>query len=233
MLLPAVCMAQPPEPPERETDGRRGPPPGFAEVWKRVDKDGDDAISKEEFASMPRIENLPEEKRSKLFGRLDKDDDGKLTRKELDRIGSHDGHHKPMKRLWELDTDKSGGVSFEEFAAGPLFKRFPAEKQQGVFKKLDTDGDGMITPKDRPEPHFKGKDGKRRKKASDENPGEINDKLDTDDDGALSFEEFRKGPAVNHLTEDEQEDRFELLDRNRDGKISQEDFGKSPEPAED
>ena len=59
----------------------------------------------------------------------------------------------------------------------------------------------------------------------------INRKLDVNGDGSLSFEEFRVGPAVKNLTEDEQEDRFELLDRNGDQKISPEDFPPPP-PAE-
>jgi len=40
----------------------------------------------------------------------------------------------------------------------------------------------------------------------------------------LAFAEFRVGPAVKDLTEDEQERRFELLDRSGDLKISRDDF---------
>ena len=61
-------------------------------------------------------------------------------------------------------------------------------------------------------------------------PARINKKLDTNGDGALSFEEFRLGPAMKNLTEDQQEDRFELLDRNHDQKISPEDFPPAPPP---
>jgi Ca2+-binding EF-hand superfamily protein len=103
---------------------------------------------------MPRIANLPVEKRAEIFSRLDKDNDGSLSRKELGRFGRpHDDH--PMKRLWELDADKSGGISFDEFKSGQIFQKLPAEKQARIFKRLDTDGDGFITPKDRPEPPFK------------------------------------------------------------------------------
>jgi Ca2+-binding EF-hand superfamily protein len=247
MLLPAICLAQPqdppmdppPGPPRDEKDGPHHPDQAFFEAWKAADSNHDGFISKEEFGLMPRIQKLPEEKRGNLFTRLDKDSDGKLSREELIRFGKQrDGQpDQPMKRLWELDADKSGGISLEEFKAGQLFMKLPPEKQQAVFRRLDTDGDGVITPKDRPEPPFKRPDGKQRPNRPDgpppENeagPGQINRKLDVNGDGSLSFEEFRMGPAVKNLTEDEQEDRFELLDRNGDKMISPEDFPPPPPP---
>lgn len=246
MLLPAVCLAQPAEPPVAPPGEREGPPGGdkhpFLEAWKAADKDADGFISASEFAAMPRIENLPEEKRNNIFKRLDKNEDGKLGRDELSRMGGK-GHdkHEPMKRLWELDADKSGGISFDEFKAGQVFQKLPPEKQEAIFKRIDTDGDGLITPKDRPQRPKRG-DGDRKgdgDRDRDKGPERINRKLDTNGDGALSFEEFRAGPSVKDLTEDQQEDRFELLDRNKDLKISPEDFPrpkekKEPkEPAED
>lgn len=234
MLLPAVCLAQPQEPGKSPPAEGKGRPPGpkrpFAEVWKQADKDNDGFLSDAEFAAMPRIVNIPEEKRANIFKRLDKDGDGKLSREEISHFGKpQDKPDQPMKRLWELDADKSGGISFDEFKAGELFKKFPPEKQDAVFHRLDTDGDGVITPKDKPEPPFRGgpkKDGNRPEKP----PEQINRKLDTNGDGALSFEEFRLGPAVKNLTEDQQEERFEMLDRNGDLKISPEDFPVPPPP---
>ncbi|RYF49820.1 MAG: hypothetical protein EOO38_07085, partial [Cytophagaceae bacterium] len=213
--LPAVCLAQTPEPPKAPAAEKRGKADGpkqpFQQAWKAADTDGDGFISTTEFAAMPRIQNLPEEKRNNIFARLDKNGDGKLGRDELSRMGGKGGHdkHEPMKRLWELDADKSGGISFEEFKAGQVFQKLPPEKQEVIFKRIDTDGDGLITPKDRPVRPKRG-DGDR-----DKGPEKINRKLDTNGDGARSFEEFRAGPAVKDLTEDQQEDRFELLDRNK------------------
>ncbi|MEY3894523.1 MAG: hypothetical protein RLZZ214_42 [Verrucomicrobiota bacterium] len=250
MLLPAVCLSQPQDPqmdrPMESPGGEKGGPRKqdhpFLAAWKAADTNLDGFISKEEFALMQRIQNLPEEKRDHLFTRFDKDADGKLSRDELGRMGKppRDGQpDPPMKRLWELDADKSGGISLDEFKAGQLFKKLPAEKQQAVFGRLDTDDDGVITPKDRPEPHFKRPDGKSRpnrpdgkRPDKDDGPEQINRKLDVNGDGALSFEEFRVGQAVKNLTEDEQEDRFELLDRNGDQRISPEDFPPPPPPTE-
>ncbi|MGL4398783.1 MAG: EF-hand domain-containing protein [Luteolibacter sp.] len=245
MLIPALCLAEiePPAqesskvPPRGEKGGPNRPERGFFELWKAADADGDGFISKTEFDLMPRIQKLPAEKRDPLFGRLDKDSDSKLSREELLRFGKpRDGQPEPpMKRLWELDADKSGGISFEEIKAGQLFMKLPPEKQQAVFDRLDTDGDGVITPKDRPETPFKRSDGKHKPHRPggpppehEGGPGQINRKLDVNGDGALSFEEFQAGPAVKDLGEDEQEDRFERLDKNGDQKLSPEDFPPSP-----
>ena len=239
MLLPAVCLAQPPEPPKGSPPAEKGERRGPRPFMEAADTDHDGFISKAEFNAMPRIMNLLEEKRQNLFERLDKDADGKLSRDELIPFGRprDGGPDRPMKRLWELDSDKSGGINFDEFKAGQLFMKLPPEKQQEVFRRLDTDGDGVITPKDKPEPPFKRPDGKPHfKRGEGDRPDEggersqINRKLDTDGDGALSFEEFRKGGAVKNLTEDEQKTRFELIDRNGDQKISPEDFPAPPSP---
>lgn len=238
MLLPAICLAQDepgkrPPPGEKAGDkvGRRPPPRPPEEVWKLTDADHDGFISPQEFAVMPRIQNLPEEKRETIFKRLDKDTDGKLSKEELSRFGKpHDGP--PMQRLWELDTDQSGGVSFEEFKAGQLFKKLTPEKREEMFRRLDTDGDGVITPQDKPKPPSKRPNTKKGPKnpmnAEPAEPGIIHGKLDLDGDGALTFEEFRKDAKLKNLTEDQQEERFEKLDHNGDLKISAQDLPPPP-----
>lgn len=57
--------------------------------------------------------------------------------------------------------------------------------------------------------------------------------LDADGDGSVSFEEFRKAPRHAELSEDEQEDRFEALDKNGDKKLDEADFPKPPKPPGD
>lgn len=252
LLTPTAVWAQPRDgsggkPGPRDGEERRsGPVRPFVEAWKAVDKDGDGFISPAEFESMPRIQNLPEDKRSGLFARLDKDGDGKVSREEIGKIGGkpHDGA--PMQRLWELDTDRSGGVSFEEFKAGKIFGKLPPEKQEMVFRRLDSNGDGVVSPKDRPEPPFrkdggkgwrpdgdrkpdggKPKDGDKAKGPRME-PQQIIQQLDKDGDGALDFGEFRKGPMVRNFSEDEQEDRFMEMDKNGDLKITRGDFVPPP-----
>jgi len=239
MMLPAWCPAQQPGPdhpgmndPKRpKREGQRH----FIEAWKRADADKNGQISKSEFDAMPRLQNLADEKRAKLFTRLDKNADGELQREELAQMMKpQEGKRGGPSRLWELDTDQSGGISFEEFKQSAFFGKLPAERQQAVFAKLDTDGDQQITRQDRPEPRLRQPDGRPHPQRADKNEQEpmdrVNPALDLNGDGALSFEEFRAGPAVKDLSEDEQEDRFELLDRNKDLKISPEDFSSVPPP---
>jgi len=239
MLLPAVCLAQSPDSPK----GPRGdksrpvgePPRPFAEAWENADTNRDGFISVAEFHAISRIQVLPEEKREGIFKRLDKNEDGNLSRNELMRFSKpHDSP--PRKRLWELDADRSGGISLEEFRHGQFFKKLPPGKMKEVFNHLDTDGDGLITPRDRPEPSFKKGEGKPRPnkgpkgpevhRSEEGDPGRLIKlirKLDQDADGSLSFEEFRVGSGIKDLTEDDQEDRFNKLDHNGDLKISKED----------
>jgi Ca2+-binding EF-hand superfamily protein len=241
VLAPVASRAEPDAgpkgPPPTEQGGKREPQRPFVEAWKNADTDHDGFISKDEFNQVPRIQNLPEEKRANLFERLDKDHDGKLARVELVMMGNpHGPQGSPMPRLWELDVDKSGGVSFEEFKAGPLFSKLPGERLEALFHRLDANGDGVVSPADKPEHPFKREGGgsfpKRPPGANPEGsrmePRLIIRLLDKDGDGAVSFEEFRVGPAVKGLTEDEQEDRFEAMDQNRDQKLTAEDFPSPP-----
>jgi Ca2+-binding EF-hand superfamily protein len=235
LLTPAFSLAQAREEakgsPRREgiEPGREAPKRRFVEFWKMVDKDNDGFISRVEFDAMPRVQKLPEEKRSHLFSRLDKDLDSKLGRDEIARMGRFkEGHGKPMPRLWELDTDKSGGISLEEFKAGQFVKKLPPEKQGKLFQRLDTDGDGLITPKDKPEPPFKREGGDKRPDGERKDPRQMLRILDKDGDGSVTFDEFRHDPMVKNLGEDEQEDRFEELDRNDDLKLTADDFPPPP-----
>lgn len=162
IFCPVAVFAQPADRPEggppRGHGGKPGPHRSFADAWKAADQNGDGFITGEEFAQIPRILKLPDEKRDRVFKRLDKDGDGKLSRQELGRMGRpHDPKGPPMRRLWELDVDRSGGVDFQEFIQGPLFQKLTLEKQRALFRRLDTDGDGRITPKDKPKSPFRHK----------------------------------------------------------------------------
>lgn len=233
LLSPVVALAQTESPPRgknpAESATKPGPQRPFLETWKAADVNRDEFISKEEFDAIPRIQNLPEEKRLHLFQRLDKDLDGKLSREEIARISRpHDGQKSSMQRLWELDVDKSGGISRDEFKTGQLFKKLPPERQDALFLRLDTDQDGVITPKDKPEPPFKRNAtphlpqipaGKMPVRPRPEWAHLVR-QFDQNGDRALSFDEFRVSPAIKDLPEPEQRARFSALDHNQDQQLS-------------
>ena len=203
-----------PGPPPPEHRGGPGGGKPWLEMLKRADTNNDGVISRDEFFALERISKLPEEKRAKIFERLDKDQNGSLSKEELQEMRRGPGM-RGLPKLEELDSDHSGGVSFEEFKASPFVQKLPPEKQEELFKHLDTDGDGQITPEDRPEPPPR--DGKGLLK-----------RLDTDGDGAVSFEEFQKAPFIARLSEDEQEKRFQELDKNGDKKLTEDEMPQPP-----
>jgi len=234
-LMPGLAFAEPAarKGPETERQGygqRLGGPAGRdgRDGWEKADTDGDGLISREEFDAMPRIQSLPEENRDRLFARLDKSGDGFINLEELGRKGRGRGEApRPIQRLEDLDTDNSGGISFEEFQAGELFKKLPRERQLAMFRRLDTDGDGEITPRDRPQPPRRDESGR----GSGLRP--LLRLLDADGDEAITFEEYRNAPFLEGLGEEERRARFDQLDRNKDGKIDAADFPPPRQGRED
>ena len=224
LMAPALSFAQAPatpqSPPPASGSDKPGPPRPILEAWHAADTNHDGFISREEFDAMPRIQHLSPEKRQHLFERLDKHGDGKISLADLAHMGRpHDDQKPPMQWLWALDTDHSGGVSFEEFKAGQFIKKLPPEKQLELFRRLDTNHDGLITPADRPEPPFKHEGGK-----PEGGRMEFFRFLDKNHDGVLSFEEFCAMPAIKDLSAEEQKSRFDALDRNHDGHLTPEEF---------
>lgn len=127
----------------------RRPIEGDGDMFAMLDKDEDGAISEEEFAASPRIENLSEEERKKIFSRMDADGDGKVTPEEMRKM-RQEAHERQLHEFRELDTDNSGGLSFEELSKGKFFSQLPEEKRKQIFERMDTNADGQITPEDRP-----------------------------------------------------------------------------------
>jgi len=170
--------------------------------FEKFDKDKDGALNRQEVAAMltasdssrrpseapsrdsdrarPSSRDAAQPSQDALFAILDRDRDGKLSRRELEAAGSI---------LARLDRDKDGSVSKREIAAvasdrapssRPSRERFSRERDSrggisSYAKRLDKNNDGKIT----------------REEAS----GPIKerfDRLDEDGDGILKIEDVEK-----------------------------------------
>ncbi|WP_035615100.1 EF-hand domain-containing protein [Haloferula sp. BvORR071] len=213
-------------------DGRDGRGEGFRrmiEAWKTADTDKDGFISPDEFAAMKRPGLLDDEKRKELFQRFDKDGDGKISTAEIENVLRKMGPGGPP--LEDADANKDQKIDFDEFKTWGRVKDEPEERQREIFKRMDTDGDGVLTAKDRPQrgPGRDGRDGRDGKGGRRGGLLEMIKDHDKDGNGSLNFEEFREIPWVKGMNEDQQEDRFNEFDKNKDLKLDASDV---PPPGE-
>ncbi|QTN34209.1 EF-hand domain-containing protein [Akkermansiaceae bacterium] len=128
---------------ERQPFGNPG------EMFRRMDKDLDGNITKQEFFAAPHIQRLPEDKRIKIFARLDGDGDGMVSKEEI-RLMRQDAERKSKEQFRHLDADNSGGLDYEEFSKGEFISKLPEERRRQFFERMDTDGNGVIDAGDRP-----------------------------------------------------------------------------------
>jgi|688.fasta_scaffold37880_4 Ca2+-binding EF-hand superfamily protein len=163
---------------------------GMGDMFGMLDKDRDGVITQEEFFAGPRMANLPQEQRDKLFSRIDSDGNGSITPEEVRKMRqeSQEMHKRQMR---ELDTDKSGGLSYEEMSNGKFFSQLPEEKRMQIFKRMDTNSDGQITPEDKPKgprPHPEGRPERRPEGKPEGKPEGRSERKPTSDQAPSAFE---------------------------------------------
>jgi len=144
---------------------------GWEGRGRPFDPNADGKVSFEEFIKNPRVAALPEPQQREIFNKMDRNGDGFLSPE--DRMGPRPGEEPGRPRdhgfppLGDLDTDKNGSVSFEEFRNSPRMKDQDEDKQEDAFEKLDRNGNGEIEREEFPQgprPERKGPGGEPRKK---------------------------------------------------------------------
>lgn len=99
-----------------------------------------------------------------IFGEVDANGDGSVTQEEVDSYRA--------TKLSEVDASGDGALSLEEFEA--LYADFTRNRMVDRFQDLDADGDGVISGAE-----------------MDERFGNIVERMDRDDDGALTLQDRR------------------------------------------
>jgi Ca2+-binding EF-hand superfamily protein len=166
--------------------GRRG--------FARMDANNDDALTFEEASAL----RFMDEER---FQKLDANNDGALSRNEMPARRRFGRHGKGRRGAGWLDADSDGTVTLEEASAPRM--------SQEHFKMLDANNDGVLSEDEMPaRPRRFGRRGMGRRAAGwtdDDSTDkgafvppcmdeEAFKRLDSDNDGVLSQDEFSAGP---------------------------------------
>jgi Ca2+-binding EF-hand superfamily protein len=175
------------------------------------DRDKDKAVSWSEFQASKKMSHLEDAGKRRIFDHLDKNKDGKITSNELPQGG------RAVNGSKRGDLNNDGKISFAEFQKNPRMKDAKPERLAEMFKRMDRDGDGFLTPRDFPRPH--------RGPLFDRG---LMEKLDENKDQALSFDEWSKSPRLKDLSEERKREMFDRIDRNHDGKLDEADRGEGP-----
>jgi Ca2+-binding EF-hand superfamily protein len=103
------------------------------------------------------------------FSAMDADKDGKVTKAEIEAFRA--------ARFAQADANKDGSLSPEEMAAAhdSMMAQRKADREAKMFKRMDKDGNGLISQDEMPIPP---------------NADKMFDRMDTDGDGAISQAEL-------------------------------------------
>ena len=169
-----------------------------ANRFRALDADRDGRVSRSEYARFGR----------RLFARLDRNGDKRVTRKEARLSLRGTARSSPANALFaRLDRDSNGSLSMNEVN----------QARRSAFKQLDLDRNGSLTPLEfsirastgRPAPPPALKSG-RSAAVTDPRFRQ----LDRNRDGLVSLAEYLSDGRA----------RFAAADRNRDGRISRSEF---------
>ena len=129
----------------------------------------------------------------KIFIDLDKNNDGVLSREEIQNglikyYGSEQAIEETNKIFNKVDADGNGTISYDEFIRASIDKQklISEERLKAAYKLFDKNGDGNIEAKEIKE--VLGGVGVKDEKIWDN----IIKEVDENGDGVISYEEFKK-----------------------------------------
>ena len=187
---------------ERPAHGERHPHKNPLKVvdafFKKHDVNGDGFVDFKEFQAGERAKELDEKVQQKIFNRFDKNEDGKLERREMVDVKKARGSGGERDFFRKLDTNHDKKVSFAEFKANERMKKLDEAKVREIFDRMDRNRDGVLDRQDRPPRSRPGS-----KQGSE----------------PIDREEFGKVPWHQKLSKEEIDRRFAEMDKNGDGKL--------------
>lgn len=127
------------------------PPPrwmvGLTKDFNALDADKNKGLDFFEFSKSPHMAKFNEDDRTRMFKSLDRNKDQRI---QLDEISGHPGHklRRPHGEidLKTYDANQSGGLDYEEYSNLPWREGFPDEIRIKIFKKMDLNNDGEVSP---------------------------------------------------------------------------------------
>lgn len=133
------------KPPQQQGEPARPRPSQAAknssQFFERLDSDKNGTIEFEEFSNNPRLARATSEQQQTLFNRLDKNQDGKLSRNEV---------KPPNARKHPIQWLRNGPIDYETFAKRPQIVKLQEKHRRRLFQRLDRNSDGVLDKKDTP-----------------------------------------------------------------------------------
>jgi Ca2+-binding EF-hand superfamily protein len=204
----------------------------LSEIWRALDADGDDEVTKEELQTALKRRGTAEDKRVKKLGKLysfeqlDQDRNGKISKSEFFSMFYVESR---LAQLFKVaDTDANGCLSKAEVKkliddypeVAVLIDRRGGKAAHYVTEQFDEDSDGMISLNE-----F------MRKLHSNQTVVELFTELDKDGSGTISKQEVAEGLKANEALMGKfkkvgikQVMVFEQLDLNGDGTVTLKEF---------
>ena len=130
-LLALPAMAQ------EDAGAKRLNLPRLAQILHQADANGDHEVTFQELSA-----KYPQATQG-AFDRLDRNDDGVLSKADIPQRGARNRLHRLYEQLRDADTNGDGSVTYEEASAAmPRMTR-------AIFDRLDRNDDGVISKEDR------------------------------------------------------------------------------------